>query len=220
MSLLKMSLQAYADAQFTQATGSPYAVFLNPESFVHKSENSYDTPHPPGSAGDTPRFNYASQGNLDFSLVLDGTRPIDGKLVEVSKEIAALKNLAFAYHGEVRSPYYVEVTWGDFLFKGRLTTFNVNYSLFRPDGTPVRAKVDLAFVSFTDTKTLALMAGSQQGDSSLRRYLVKAGDTLPQLCHAIYGDASHYLQVAKLNKLVHFSKLVEGTVIHFPHLHL
>jgi hypothetical protein len=140
MALTKMSLQAYADAQFTQKAGAAYTVFLNPESFVHKSENSYDTPHPPGSAGDTPRFNYASQGNLDFSLLLDGTRAIDGNLIEVSQEIAALKNLVFAYHGKIHSPYYVQVTWGSFLFQGRLTTFNVTYSLFRPDGTPVRAK--------------------------------------------------------------------------------
>ena len=217
MALLKMSLQAYADAQFTQSVGDPYAVFLNPESFTHKSENSYETPHPPGSAGDTPRFNYASQGSLDFSLLLDGTRAIDGKQIEVSDEIAALRDLVFAYHGQVRSPYYVQVAWGSFLFQGRLTTFNVSYSLFRPNGTPVRAKLDLAFVSFTDNETLALLDGQHQ-DATLRRYLVKAGDTLPQLCHAIYGDARHYLQVAKLNKLVHIGKLVQGTILHFPHL--
>jgi nucleoid-associated protein YgaU len=216
MALLKMSLQAYADAQFTQAVGDPYAVFINPESFVHKSENSYETPHPPGSAGDTPRFNYASQGSLDFSLLLDGTRAIDGRQIEVSEQVAALRDLAFDYHGQVRSPYYVQVAWGSFLFQGRLTTFTVNYSLFRPDGTPVRAKVDLAFVSFTDNETLAKLDG-QHKDVTQRSYLVKAGDTLPQLCHAIYGDARHYLKVADANNLVHLGKLVAGTVLHFPH---
>jgi len=217
MALLKMSLQAYADAQFTQAVGDPYAVFINPESFVHKSENSYETPHPPGSAGDTPRFNYASQGSLDFSLLLDGTRAIDGRQIEVSEQVAALRDLAFDYHGQVRSPYYVQVAWGSFLFQGRLTTFTVNYSLFRPDGTPVRAKVDLAFVSFTDNETLAQLDG-QHKDATQRSYLVKAGDTLPQLCHAIYGDARHYLKVADDNNLVHLGKLVAGTVLHFRHL--
>jgi hypothetical protein len=215
VALLKLSLQAYADAQFTQPVGSPYAVFLNPESFVHKSENAYDTPHPPGSAGDTPRFNYSSQGSLDFNLLLDGTRAIDGRQIEVSQEVAALRDLAFNYHGQVRSPYYVQVAWGSFLFQGRLATFNVTYSLFRPDGTPVRAKIDLAFVSFTDNKTLAQLDG-QHRDAALLSYLVKAGDTLPQLCHAIYGNANHYLAVAKHNNLVHIGKLVAGTVLHFP----
>jgi Contractile injection system tube protein len=218
MALIKMSMQAYADAQFTQKAGAAYSVFLNPESFVHKSENSYETPHPPGSAGDTPRFNYASQGNLDFSLLLDGTRAIDGNQIEVSHEIAALKSLAFAYHGQIRSPYYVQVTWGSFLFQGRLTTFNVTYTLFRPDGMPVRAKVDLAFVSFTDNQTLALLADNQQGDL-MRQHVVQAGDTLPQLSQAMYGDAKHYLQVAQHNGLVHFRKLVTGMVLKFPPLH-
>jgi hypothetical protein len=102
---------------------------------MHKSENSYETPHPPGSAGDTPRFNYASQGSLDVSLLLDGTRAIDGRQMEVSEQVVALRDLAFDYHGQVRSPHYVQVAWGSFPFQGRLTMFTVNYSLFRPDGT-------------------------------------------------------------------------------------
>ncbi|MGI4865086.1 MAG: hypothetical protein ACRYFZ_14280 [Janthinobacterium lividum] len=146
---LTLLLQAYADAQFTQKVGA-YAVFLNPESFVHQSANTCQTPRPPGSAGDTLRVNDASQGNLAFRLLLDGTRAIDGNLLEVSQEIAAFQKLLVAFHGQLRSPYYVQVSWGNFRFQGRLTTFNVSYSLFRPDGTPVRAKVELAFVSLPD----------------------------------------------------------------------
>ena len=217
MAQIKMSMQAYADAQFTQKAGAAYSVFLNLESFVHKSENSYETP-PPGSADDTPRFNYASQGDLDFSLLLDGTRAIDGNQIEVSREVAALKSLAFAYNGQIRSPYYVQVTWGSLLFQGRLTTFNVTYTLFRPDGTPVRAKVDLAFVSFTDNQTLDLIAYNQQVDL-MRQHVLQAGDTLPQLSQAMYGDAKHYLQVTQHNGLVHFRKLVTGMVLKFPPLH-
>lgn len=144
MALLKISLQAFADAQFTQKAGAAYSV-LNPESFVQKSD-------------------YASQGKLDISLLLDGTRAIDGKQIEVSCEIAALRSLAFAYHGQIRSPYYVQVTWSSFVFQGRLTTFNVTYTLFRPDGTPVQAKVDLSFVSLTDNPTLPLLADNQPSD--------------------------------------------------------
>lgn len=217
MTLVKLALQAYTDPTFQTTSGSTYSVFLNPESLSHQSENTYDTPHPPGSPGDTPRFNYASQGKVSFTLVLDGTRSIDGTSIEVSHEIATLRNTVFAYQSALHSPPYVKLSWGSFLFFGRLATFNVTYTMFRPSGDPLRAKVELAFVSFTDAYTLALLASNESADLS-HHYRVQAGDTLPLLCHRIYGSARYYLQVARRNGLVHFSRLVPGQLLHFPPL--
>jgi hypothetical protein len=212
-----MSLQGFLDGKFEKPATAPYYVFLNPESFSRTSTNAYDSSQPAGVGGETPRFINASEGPLSFSLLLDGTRAIDGNTIEVSAEIKKLKDLAFDYQGAEHSPYFVQVSWGTLLFKGRLTTFTVNYSMFRPDGTPLRAKVDLAFVSYTDPADLALQANNQSADLS-HRYLVRAGDTLPQLCFRIYGSAQYYLQVARHNRLVHVSRLVPGTVLHFPPL--
>lgn len=217
MALVKMTLQAFSDGKFQSKAGPAYSVFLNPETITHNSENSYDTPHPPGSPGDTPRFNYASQGQLAFSLLLDGTRPIDGKTVEVSDELKALRKLVFLYHGAIHSPYYVQVSWGKLVFNGRATSFNVTYQLFRPDGSPVRAKVDLSFVSFIDATALALQADNQSSDLT-HQYVVQAGDTLPQLCYRIYGSAGYYIQVARRNNLTALGELEPGTTLRFPPL--
>ncbi len=216
MTLVKLLLQAYSDPTFKTKVGE-YTVFLNPESFSHKSENAYDTPRPPGSPADTPRFSYSSLGSVDFSLVLDGTRAIDGVKLNVSDSIAKLRAVVFNYSGKIHSPNYVKLTWGKFIFNGRGTSFNVNYTMFRPDGQPVRAKVDLTFVHFMDANAAALAADRQSADLS-HRHLVKAGDTLPLLCYRVYGDARYYLQVAQYNKLVHFSRLVPGTLLAFPPL--
>lgn len=217
MAVTKMTLQAYSDGKFSSKAGDLYTVFLNPETYSLNGENSYDNSHPPGSAGDAPRFNYASKGNLSFSLLLDGTRVVDGRSIVVSTELEALRNLVFEYQGTGHSPYFVQITWGSFLFQGRATTFNVSYSLFQPSGAPVRAKVEMAFASYTAPDTLAQEADNQSADLT-HRYLVKAGDTLPHLCFRIYGDARYYLQVARHNNLVHFSRLRPGTLLHFPPL--
>lgn len=214
MTLIKLLLQAYSDPAFKKQVGKPYRVFLNPESFSHKSENAYDTPRAPGASDDTPRFNYSSKGSIDLRLLLDGTRPVDGRTVNVSTEIATLRALVFDYAGAIHSPCYVKLTWGKFIFNGRLTTFNVTYTMFRPDGQPLRAKVDLAFVHFIDANAAALGANNQSADLS-HRHQVQAGDSLPLLCYRVYGDARYYLQVARHNQLVHFSRLVPGTFLTF-----
>ena len=51
-----------------------------------------------------------------------------------------------------------------------------------------------------------------------RMVTVVAGDTLPALCHKIYGDSSFYVQVAKYNKLNKFRKLTPGMQLRFPPL--
>jgi nucleoid-associated protein YgaU len=48
--------------------------------------------------------------------------------------------------------------------------------------------------------------------------LVKAGDNLPSLCDAIYGDPQMYLKVAEANGIDDFRRLVPGTRIFFPPL--
>lgn len=217
MALVKMTIQAYSDGKYTTKAGGPYTVFLNPESLTRSSTNEYSLPRKAGAAGESPGFRSAKQGTLTFSLLFDSTRAIDGNTIEVSTEIATLRAQMFAYQGQTHSPYYVEISWGTLLFKGRPTTFNVNYTLFRPDGSPVRAKVDLAFISYTDPEDLAQQANNQSADLS-HHHVVQAGDTLPLLCHRIYGEAGYYLQVAQRNGLVHFNRLVPGTVLLFPPL--
>ena len=44
----------------------------------------------------------------------------------------------------------------------------------------------------------------------------KHGDTLPQLCFAIYGDPRYYLQVAAENGLTNFRDLSPGDNLVFP----
>ena len=217
MALVKMTLQAFSDGKFQSAAGPEYTVFLNPETISHNSANTYATPTQAGSPGDTPRFSHSSQGTLSFSLLLDGTRPIDSNVIDVSDELKKLRSLVFLYHGAIHSPYYVQVSWGTLIFNGRATSFNVSYSLFRPDGAPVRAKVDLSFVSFIDAATLAMQAGNQSADLT-HHHVVQAGDTLPQLCHRIYGNSQYYIQVAQRNNLVNFSHLTPGMRLRFPPL--
>ena len=48
--------------------------------------------------------------------------------------------------------------------------------------------------------------------------IVKAGDTLPLMTYAIYGDSKYYLEVAKANNLINFRKLDAGQRIFFPPL--
>jgi len=48
--------------------------------------------------------------------------------------------------------------------------------------------------------------------------IVKEGDTLPLLCHQVYGDPKYYIAVAAVNGLNDFRNLKKGERIMFPPL--
>ncbi|TGE14011.1 CIS tube protein [Hymenobacter elongatus] len=217
MSLVKMVIQSYENEKFTAKGSASYTVFLNPESFSHTYSVSYATTEVQGQNGQTAKFKSIGDEQVSFDLQLDGTGAIEGQVIDVDKEIKTLRNVVLDYQGKLHSPFYVQLSWGKLLFNCHLTKFDISYTLFKPDGSPLRAKVSMTFVGFTDAATLAKKADNQSSDLTHHHY-VKAGDTLPLLCHRIYGKPDYYIQVARRNDLINFRHLKPGSKLVFPPL--
>jgi len=81
----------------------------------------------------------------------------------------------------------------------------------------LRATIDVVLTESIDYKTKAKEAAKSSPDLTHSR-VVKAGDTLPLMTYHIYGDSSHYVEVAKHNKLINFNAIKPGDVIDFPPL--
>lgn len=65
------------------------------------------------------------------------------------------------FKGDHHEPRYVKLVWGTLLFKGRLTSLKIDYKLFKPDGTPLRAVVNC---SFTDAIDDELRSAKEKGN--------------------------------------------------------
>ena len=119
------------------------------------------------------------------------------------------------YDGDIHEPRDVLLLWGTLSFLGKLTSLQFNYKLFQPDGTPVRV---IATAAFSETIDDALREALKKANSPDLTHIrkVEAGDTLSLMTYKIYGDASYYLEVARVNKLINFRNLEPGTEIFFP----
>lgn len=151
----------------------------------------------------------------------------------VTRRIKELKKVVYDFNPDHHEPPVVVITWGDVPpFRGKLDDLQVTYTLFSPDGAPLRAEVQLQFgehgsvdVRSSTSNTAARVAGgigARVGGALLsspdltHRRTVKATDTLPLLCENIYKDASFHWQVAQANNLTHFRTLETGTEVFFP----
>ena len=226
MAKLKIIRCKIQNDQIREQSGAAntFEATINPENYSHKFGLSYSGTtatggdRAVGKSSPVAKFANAEPEKLDFTIHVDGTGvlPETGKST-VADQITKLREIAYDYDGDTHEPNPVKIVWGAGLeaFYGRLTSLSVDYTLFHPDGTALRAKTALSFVE-AKTETQEALEAKRQSPDLTHVVQVRAGDTLPLLCQRVYSDVSKYLQIARLNDLDQFRALVPGTLLRFP----
>lgn len=200
-----------------------FEVMLNPSSYKHAYEIDYDDKTKAmGQVGSDTKFAGTKPEKINFDIMLDGTGVVnDGsaapKITDVKSQIKALSAIVYKYDGLDHEPNHVRVLWGSLIFYGRLKSMTANYTLFKPNGEPLRAKVELGFTGFVSNEEESLKANRSSPDLT-HVIEVKSGDTLPLLCNRVYNDPSYYLAVAEVNGIAHFRDIRPGQKLYFPPL--
>lgn len=226
-SLEHMVITAYSDQQFTKSVetpGNPFTVWINPASYTEDSSILYNNRQAQGSSGLSPVFNRFGKRRVSFDLIFDTTGvippPKPGVAIPrhgVADLITKFRLLTATTNGKEHRPNYLKLSWGQLQFHCVLDKLNIVYSLFQPDGTPLRAKLSVSFLSFYSERYLAKLANKNSPDLT-HMITVTATDSLPSLCHNIYGDSRYYLQIAAFNGIINFRHLMPGTQLLFPPL--
>ena len=218
MAFKKMSIVSYSDEKFASKTGS-YDLLINPDTYTHTYNIEYNNTTGQGMPSALMKFERMGEETVAFKITFDGTGVVpgtsDGTSTSIKKTIDDFRNLVFKYQGQLHEPNYLQLTWGTLAFRCRLKTLNLKYLLFTPEGEPVRAEADVLFSGHTAPAEAAKAAKTNSADLS-HLVTVKAGDTLPLLCHRIYGTSVPYPQVARINGLNGFRRIEPGTELLFP----
>jgi hypothetical protein len=212
-----LKLTGYTDEEFQTAfAGQPYSVMINPDSLKWTGSVEYNEQQPPDTSSASQKYKSTPSEKLSFDIVIDCTGIVDPTRTDMVDEITALQNIIYVYNGDIHRPNFVQVQWGENItFNGVLTSFDVSYTLFKPDGTPLRAKISLAFSQYISPSTITKIDAPGSPDLT-HMVTVVQNMNLPQLCQKIWNDNSFYVQVAKYNGLNKFRNLRGGTRLVFP----
>ncbi|MEO6548943.1 MAG: LysM peptidoglycan-binding domain-containing protein [Ferruginibacter sp.] len=221
--LKKMKIYAYtnvdvADNHLASIPGidNPYSALINPETYTVEIKYEFENGQGQGSTGGHQQFKVKLPEEMSFEFLFDCTGIIDGKPKEnIAIDIENFKKFLMDYDGNSHQPRFFKFVWGTDLFKGRCSALNINYKLFNPDGSPLRAICKVSLKQATDEELRVIQQNDHSPDLTHYR-VVQKGDTLPLMCFKIYGDSNYYLQVAAANKLQNFRNLETGTEIFFP----
>jgi len=191
----------------------PYVAMFNPEHWQVQSSVSYNTERAPVTNADTPNYEGGNTRKLSFELTVDGTGA-SGETREVLADVNALKAI-IGFNGQLHETNRLLIVWGSQIFSGVHESISVKYTLFRANGTPLRAVVSLSFIEARDSIESLLKLNLASSDlTHIRR--VRDHDRLDLMAYQIYDDSRFYIEVADANDLTTFRTLPLGEELVFP----
>ena len=191
-----------------------YKAMLNPEKYHQDFTIDYSKAQASGSPNAVLKFEKMTPSKMNFDLVFDATGVVNSSVTDAGAEVQKFLDLAYNYNGDIHSPNYLKLSWGKALsYICRLSTAKVDYTLFKPNGTPLRAKVAVSFEEYT-----APVASPDESPDMTHVVRVVSGDLLPTLTDNVYDDSGHLLKVAAYNKLDSLIHLQAGDKLYFPPL--
>lgn len=189
------------------------SVQINPESYKLNKGVHFASRNKIGNTAHTPGFKHFAPSTLSFDVIFDGTGiiPTGGKTV--TQRIEELDSLLYQILSDTREPAYVKIGWGEFTFFGRMNKADYSYTLFQPDGAPLRAKVSLSFTSvLSEEEEQQKKKHKPEGEYKT----FKEGDSLLVMCEEKYGSSNFAALIANINSLDGFRNIKAGTKIWFP----
>lgn len=103
---------------------------------------------------------------------------------------------------------------GESHFKGRLTCLNWDYTLFSPNGNPLRAKGSLSLTEAISSRETQAKKKNQKAEGKFVTF--KQGDSLIGLCAKEYKNSGYAPMIASINNLISFRDIKPGTQLWFP----
>ena len=217
--LLKLTILPFEDSenvQFGPPAGPPFIAQFNPESFSVSTEFNLGPDEPaPGSDGEEAKFESIKPRSFSFDFLMDGTGA-NGVQIDVLAQIALFK-LTTGFSGDAHRTRFLVLSWGTFLATCVLESYSINYKLFRPSGTPLRATLSAKFREHKPALLNELIKNLQSTDV-VRAHQVNDGAHLSLITYRTYKDPSYYYHVAEVNELNTVRHIDAGDVLTLPPL--
>jgi nucleoid-associated protein YgaU len=204
-------------------TGAKVSVQFNPEEYTLSRDINYAQAAIPGLSAPILQFVAGNMQTLEMELFLDtleqhkaGSRVVNAAQSDVRalvRQVIDLMSIEPCTH----APPVLLFTWGSLAFTCVLARASQRFLTFLPDGTPVRARLNVTFNEYRNIDLEAKEVKRETSDYS-KRHVVSEGETLSLIAGREYGDPRLWRVVAAANRLQHARGLAPGLALLLPRL--
>jgi hypothetical protein len=194
----------------------PIECLFNPNEYTFSKRNTWSKAEIRGK--NVPQLEFGGGDSMTLTMQLFFDTYTTGKDVrDTTNRIWKLMNinekLTNVPGGPARPPM-VEFRWGKtWSFKAVITSISQRFTLFRYDGTPVRATLDVTFMQAKEGGRYPGQNPTTVGVPGYKRRVVKEGENIDWIAHEEYGDSSKWRFIATTNSLDDPQRLKPGWVL-------
>lgn len=179
--------------------GQQIKVLFNPFEYSIERGNTYKSTSIPGLSGPLLQFINGEADVLSMELFLDDfTDPAPGGRT-VPQRIKDLADL-LEIDNNLHAPPPVRFIWGRLSFTAIIEKLSRKITLFRPEGIPARATLNVSFKEYKTLPELVTEPRLQSADKTKRRVIVGL-DSLWAMAAREYGDPALWRVIARHNDL-------------------
>lgn len=210
-------------------SGEMFYVEYAPSELAFQKAAQYADVAIPGLNQPVAQFIRGDAEVLTLNLFLDSTRTGMNDAAESVTEDAEKLAKLVAVKADLHRPPLVQLVWGDDfpaptwgaggqsepVFTAVVTSVNRSFTLFSPNGKPLRATVTLTLRRYATVEE-QLNAMNLQSADHTRLHVVAEGETLPLIAFDAYEDPAQWRLIADHNRLEELRDLSVGMVLELP----
>jgi len=189
-------------------TGERMPVMYNPEEYRIEQGNELAEIGIPGLAASPVQYVRGRTRTLTMDLFFD-TYEEQTDVRAYTQRMARLLDPA----PRTFTPPVLLFVMGRFAFRCVLATADQRFTMFLPDGTPVRARVSATFREYTEVQ-FETQQGFFAGPPTVHN--ITDRDTLPALAATYLGDPARWREIADANRLPDPLRLLPGRSLVIP----
>jgi hypothetical protein len=215
----------YQKAQLAIEGQSTLACWFNPQRYAISKANEWRATPVVGASLPTLQFGGGMGRELELELLFDASDSSSTDVREVTDQLFLMMEVTQPASGDTNSarPPTVTFSWGPTVtFTAVCRNLAVTYTLFRADGTPIRAFVALTLVQVekADSRSGSGPAAAQnpttRASGRLSVHVVQEGDSLTVLSYQAYGDPTRWRDIAEANGIDDPLRLRRGQALIVP----
>jgi nucleoid-associated protein YgaU len=213
-------------------TGERVPVLFNPEEYTLKKEITYAQAAVPGLIAPLLQFVNGGAETLDLELLVDTYEKHDESghvfnqagddVRKLTRKVTDLMRI----NPETHAPPVLIFTWGSLAlttgnpesaFTCVLASVSQRFIMFLPDGTPVRARLQVSFREFRNADMQARETKNQTADYT-KLHTVSQGESLGAIAARVYGSPRTWRPIALRNNIDNPRQLAVGARLVIPQL--
>ncbi len=200
-------------------------VMFNPEEYTLNKDINYAQSSVPGLSSPILQFVNGNMQTLEMELLLDtyeehreGNRVLNQAGEDVRNLTRKVTEL-MVINPDTHAPPVLVFSWGSLSFTCVLARVSQRFIMFKPDGTPVRARLNVTFNEYVDLEREAKEISRQTADFT-KFHVVGEGETLSGIAARLYRDPTLWRPIAVANGIDDPRTLAVGQRLRIPSLPL